>query len=139
MWRYFRRPQSSDLLPVANRLHSDSSEPLQRLLATVQRLELECESLRRAQAEMSEQLSLSAMAKAAAEPMRAPRGQAGGRVRAQRAWRYSDGTFMPESERIAAIEDAALVKYERYAAGGRARAHSAGRFSDGTFAPRCSK
>jgi len=42
---------------------------------------------------------------------------------------------MPESERIAAIQDAALVEYERYAAYGRARAGSVGRAEDGTFLP----
>jgi hypothetical protein len=42
-----------------------------------------------------------------------------------------DGTFMPESEKLAAR----LEEYERHAAGGRARAAAAPRSSDGTFLP----
>lgn len=73
-----------------------------------------------------------------AEAMRAPlplqpRGHAGGLARAQAAWRYSDGTFMPEAERRAAIEEFELAEYERYAAGGRARAASAIRNEEGKF------
>jgi hypothetical protein len=59
-----------------------------------------------------------------------PRGRAGGLARAKSAWRYFNGTFMPESEKRAAY----LQEYERYAAGGRARAFKARRWSDGTFA-----
>jgi hypothetical protein len=70
-----------------------------------------------------------------AEAMRAPlpllpRGRAGGLARTRTAWRYLDGTFMPESEKEAAY----LEDYERYAAGGRARALHARRNVDGTFA-----
>jgi len=65
-----------------------------------------------------------------------PRGSAGGLARASIAWRYSDGTFMPESERAAAIEEFELAEYERYAAGGRKRAATARRAHDGTFLPR---
>jgi uncharacterized protein YpuA (DUF1002 family) len=54
-----------------------------------------------------------------------PRGRAGGLAGAKTAWRYSDGTFMPEAERTMAIEEFELAEYERYAAGGRARAASA--------------
>jgi hypothetical protein len=70
-----------------------------------------------------------------AEAMRAPlpRGRAGGLARAKAAWRYSDGTFMPETERTMAIEEFELAEYERYAAGGRARAASAVRNEDGKF------
>ena len=69
-----------------------------------------------------------------AEAMRAPlpvppRGRAGGLARAKTAWRYFDGTFMPESE----TEAAYLEEYERYAKGGRARSATALRASDGTF------
>jgi len=66
-----------------------------------------------------------------AEAMRAPppRGRAGGRARARSAWRYFDGTFMPESEKFEAYRE----EYERYAAGGRARAARAKRAADGTF------
>jgi hypothetical protein len=65
--------------------------------------------------------------------MRAPiqRGRAGGLARAQTAWRYLDGIFMPESAKI----EAQIAEYDRYAAGGRARAPRAARSSDGTFLP----
>jgi len=59
----------------------------------------------------------------------APRGRAGGLARARGAWRYFDGTFMPESEKF----EACRQEYERYAAGGRARAAKAQRSADGTF------
>jgi hypothetical protein len=58
------------------------------------------------------------------------RGQAGGLARARMAWRYLDGTFMPESEKFEAYQQ----EYERYAAGGRARAANARRHGDGRFA-----
>jgi len=65
------------------------------------------------------------------EAMRAPllRGREGGLARSRTAWRYFDGTFMPESEK----ERAYFEEYERYAAGGRARAAKARRAPDGTF------
>ncbi len=68
-----------------------------------------------------------------AQAMRAPlpRGRAGGLTRARGAWRYFDGTFMPESAKI----EAQIAEYDRYAAGGRARAARAARSSDGTFLP----
>ena len=68
-----------------------------------------------------------------AQAMRAPspRGRAGGLARARGAWRYFDGTFMPESARL----DARIAEYDRYAAGGRARAARAARSIDGTFLP----
>jgi hypothetical protein len=66
-----------------------------------------------------------------AKAMRAPspRGRAGGLARARSAWRYFDGTFMPESLKM----EARLADYERYATGGRARAGRAKRAADGTF------
>jgi hypothetical protein len=66
-----------------------------------------------------------------AQAMRAPRprGRAGGLARARDAWRYFDGTFMPESVKF----EARIDEYERYAAGGRARARMAPRSPDGTF------
>ena len=68
-----------------------------------------------------------------AQALRAPlpRGRAGGLARASSAWRYFDGTFMPESEKAQANREA----YERYATGGRARAARATRAIDGTFLP----
>jgi hypothetical protein len=67
-----------------------------------------------------------------AQAMRAPlpRGRAGGLARARSAWRYFDGTFMPESEKLAAFRE----EYRRFASGGRARAAQATRNADGTFA-----
>jgi hypothetical protein len=65
-----------------------------------------------------------------------PPGKAGGLARAREAWRYADGTFMPESEKFEACRE----EYERYAAAGRARARTALRAIDGTFLrdePRC--
>jgi hypothetical protein len=66
-----------------------------------------------------------------AEAMRAPlpRGRAGGVARARTAWRYFDGTFMPESAKL----EARIAEYERYAAGGRTRSAYAQRAPDGTF------
>lgn len=66
-----------------------------------------------------------------AQAMRAPlpRGRAGGLARARSAWRYFDGTFMPESEKEAAY----LEEYERYAAGGRTRAALGVRDARGRF------
>jgi len=66
-----------------------------------------------------------------AQTMRAPapRGDAGGLACARSAWRYIDGTFVPESEKYQAYRE----EYERYAIGGRARAASARRNRDGTF------
>jgi hypothetical protein len=118
------------------------------LTARVQRLETEQAALR-ARLEGERQLRLFTMHIAAAaqaapvigaaierfaQAMRVqlPRGHAGGLARAQTAWRYFDGTFMPESEK----ESAYFEEYERHAAGGRARARSARRLSDGTFASR---
>jgi hypothetical protein len=66
-----------------------------------------------------------------AQTMRAPlpRGRAGGLARARTAWRYFDGTFMPEWEK----PEAYRLEHERYARGGRARALRAQRADDGTF------
>ncbi len=58
-----------------------------------------------------------------------PRGRAGGLARARTAWRYLDGSFMPESAKLEAYR----AEYERYAAGGRARAACAKRAANGTF------
>jgi hypothetical protein len=57
------------------------------------------------------------------------RGRAGGLARAPTAWRYLDGTFMPDTEK----SEGYRKEYERDAAGGRARAASALRAADGTF------
>jgi hypothetical protein len=60
-----------------------------------------------------------------------PPGKAVGLARARRAWRYSDGTFMAESEKFEAYRQ----EYESHAAGGRVRAATAERAADGTFLP----
>lgn len=82
-------------------------------------------------------LVLGAAIERFAEAMRSPlppppRGRAGGRARARTAWRYLDGTFMPESEKDAVY----LEEYEHYAAGGRRRAATAVRARDGPFLSR---
>ena len=66
-----------------------------------------------------------------AQAMRSPqiRGHAGGLARARIAWRYIDGTFMPESEKGEAWRE----EYERYARGGKTRANSALLARDGMF------
>jgi hypothetical protein len=66
-----------------------------------------------------------------AQAMRAaqPRGRTGGLARNRNAWRYFDGTFMPEAAKNEAYE----IERERYAAGGRARAAKALRADHGTF------
>ncbi len=66
-----------------------------------------------------------------AQAMRAPlpRGRAGGLARARGAWRYFDGTFMPESEK----REAYRLDYERFARGGRVRATLGLRGTDGRF------
>jgi hypothetical protein len=65
----------------------------------------------------------------AAAPL--PRGGAGGLARARTAWRYNNGTFVPEVEKFEVYRQ----EYERYAAGGRVRAARTLRTSDGTFLP----
>jgi hypothetical protein len=56
-------------------------------------------------------------------------GRAVGMARSRKAWRYFDGTFMPESAKL----EAYFAGFERYACGGRARAAGARRSSEGTF------
>ncbi len=80
-------------------------------------------------------LAVGAALEAFARAMRArlPRGRAGGLARARSAWRYTDGTFMPEGERQTLTEQIEFENYERHAAGGRERAARAKRATDGTF------
>ena len=75
--------------------------------------------------------SIGAAIERFAKAMRAPipRGRTGGLARARSAWRYLDGTFMPELEKY----EAYIEEYERYARGGRARAALARRAQDGRF------
>jgi hypothetical protein len=44
-------------------------------------------------------------------PLRLPRGKAGGLARVRTAWRYGEGTFMPESGKFEAYRQ----EYERHA------------------------
>jgi hypothetical protein len=46
------------------------------------------------------------------------------------AWRYFDGSFMPESVKL----EARIAEYERTAIGGRKRAETAPRRADGRLA-----
>jgi hypothetical protein len=119
------------------------------LAKRIQRLEQEHRQLRaRLEADRELRISTASIAAAAqagpmigtafeafAQAMRAPspHGRAGGIARARTAWRYFDGTFMPESEKFEAYR----LDYERYAAGGRARAMRAARRPDGKFMPDC--
>jgi hypothetical protein len=160
MWKIekdsgFPEPSAAPTISVMALFRRHDSEQLVRatsdLAARVQRLENEQAGLR-ARLEGERQLRLltahiTAAAQMApaigaaierfAEALRAPlptlrRGRAGGLARSKSAWRYIDGTFMPESEKEAVYTE----EYERYAAGGRARAESADRNADGTFASR---
>ncbi len=72
-------------------------------------------------------LAIAAGLRAVIAPL--PPGRAGGLARARRAWRYSDGTFMPESEKLEFYRE----EYERHAAGGRGRAANAKRNVFGHF------
>lgn len=133
---------------LAKRTTDQLLQTTSALTARIQRLEEEQARLR-AQLEGDRDLRVfighvAAAAKAApaigaaiegfVEAMRAPRaliprGRAGGLARTRNAWRYFDGTFMPESEK----HEFYRVEYERYASGGRARSASALRNPDGTF------
>jgi hypothetical protein len=72
-------------------------------------------------------LAIEQSIRALAKPL--PRGRAGGLVRARTAWRYGDGTFMPEAQKFEAYRQ----EYERHAASGRIRAANAVRNHDGKF------
>jgi len=118
-WKSERAP--SELLERIHRLAREQVEP---------RARLEVERQLRIPAAQVAPIIGEAVERFA-QAMRAPlpHGRAGGLARARSAWRYFDGTFMPESEMTFAF----LADYERYAAGGRARAATARRASDGTF------
>jgi hypothetical protein len=137
--------KSSDMVGFRRHVRDELARTTSVLLARVQRLE-EAQAEIRARLKGQGQLRvltarIAAAAQVApvvgsaierfAEAMRAPlpRGRAAGLARPRTAWRYFDGTFMPESERRASD----LEEYERYAAGGRARAASAVRNEDGKF------
>jgi hypothetical protein len=139
--------QSTDMLFRGHHAVKALDARTSDLLARIQRIEAEQAALR-AEIESDRQLRFLAAemvgaAQAApvignaienfAQAMRAPlpRGRSGGLARARQAWRYFDGTFMPESEKLEAYRE----DYERSAAGGRARVAGANRGLDGRFLP----
>lgn len=141
MLSLLRRPRTRDVLQTHQRLADDISALRSSLLARIQRIENElmAAKLSRFFSELDAAIRLAVSqgvqaANAIEKSLRASvaaltRGKAGGFARARNAWRYDDGTFMPESEKVAAY----AKEYERYAAGGRARAARAQRAEDGTF------
>jgi hypothetical protein len=121
---------TSDLLERVQRLEREHAELRARLEGERQLRNLAAQIVGAAQIAPVIGYAIERFAQALRAPN--PRGRAGGLARARSAWRYWDGTFMPESEK----SEAYLADYERYAAGGRARAAQAARASDGTFLPR---
>jgi hypothetical protein len=120
---------TSDLLERIQRLENEQTELRARLEGERQLRILAAQIVGAAQAAPVIGSAIERFAQTLRAPL--PRGRAGGLVRARTAWRYFDGTFMPESEK----DSAALAEYERYVAGGRARARSAVRARGGTFLP----
>ena len=118
---------TSDLLERIQRLERDQAELRARLEGDRQLRILAAQVVGAAQAAPVVGEAIERFARAMRAP--SPRGRAGGLARARGAWRYFDGTFMPESAKI----EAQIAEYDRYAAGGRARAARAARSSDGTF------
>jgi len=118
---------TSDLLERIQRLEREHAQLRARLEGERQVRILAAQIVGAAQAAPVIGTALEKFAQAMRAPR--PRGRAGGLARARSAWRYLDGTFMPESEK----SEAYLADYERYAAGGRARAASASRNRDGTY------
>jgi len=133
MWlrdRYRTRAQelASELLERIQRVEADQAALRARIEGERQLRFLTAEMVGAALAAPIVGSALEKFAEAMRMPT--PRGRAGGLARARSAWRYFDGTFMPESEKLKADR----LEYERYARGGRARATRAVRNSDGTFA-----
>jgi hypothetical protein len=118
---------TSDLLERIQRLEREHAELRARLESERQLRILAAQIVGAAQVAPVVGSAVEKFAQAMRAPL--PRGRAGGLARARSAWRFFDGTFMPESEKV----EARLADYERYAAGGRARAARAVRSADGTF------
>ncbi len=141
-----RTTRLRDIVDTHQRLAVDLSQLQSTILLRLQRVESELMSAKLdrlfSQLHIAVQLSARQGGEAAegiGKALRAlvaplPRGKAGGLARAKTAWRYIDGTFMPESVKQAAYK----FEYERYASGGRARAASARRSPTGVFLPRVS-
>jgi hypothetical protein len=124
-----RRPDraTSDLLQRIQRLERDHAELRARLEGERQLRILAAQIVGAAQVAPVIGGAVEKVAQAMRAPL--PRGRAGGLARASSAWRYFDGTFMPESQKL----EAHRLEYERYARGGRSRASGARRAADGTF------
>jgi hypothetical protein len=118
---------TSDLLERIQRLEREQAELRARLEGERQLRILAAQIVGAAQVAPVIGEAVEKFAQAMRAPL--PRGRAGGVARARTAWRYFDGTFMPESEKLEAFKS----DYERYAAGGRARAASAVRDEIGRF------
>jgi hypothetical protein len=141
-----RTTRLPDIIDTHQRLAADFSELRSAILPRLQRVEQELldarlgrffrefDSAILAYVTRGSEAACAVAAASCAAIAPLPRGRAGGLARARTAWRYLDGTFMPEAERAVAIEELELADYERYAAGGRARARTARRSEDGTFA-----
>jgi hypothetical protein len=142
-----RSRELRDIRETHQRLAADLNELKSSILPRIQRVERDLISAKlcRFLAELHVAIQLSVQsglrsAQAIETGLRAvvaplPRGVAGGLARTKNAWRYSNGTFMSDAERAAAIEEFEVAEYERYAAGGRARAAKAKRSQTGTFLP----
>jgi hypothetical protein len=134
MWLLHRRNRvalddaTSDVLERIQRLEREQAELRARLEGERELRILVAQIVGAAQVAPAIGSAVEGFARAMRAPI--PRGRAGGLGRARTAWRYFDGTFMPESEKDEAYRD----EYERYAAGGRARSAKATRNADGTFA-----
>jgi hypothetical protein len=100
---------TSALLARVQRLEEEQGELRGRLEGERQLRILTANLLAAAQTAPTIGVAIECIAQAMRAPV--PRGRAGGLARARRAWRYLDGTFMPESEKEAAY----LEDYERYA------------------------
>lgn len=141
MLALIRTTHLRDIIETHQRLAADFSEMRSTILRRLQRVERELLSAKLdrffAQLHLAIELTIERGLEAAASIEKSshamvapfPRGKAGGLARSRDAWRYSDGTFMPESKKWEAYQEI----YERDAAGGRARAAKALRAADGTF------
>jgi len=107
--------RASDLLDRIQRIEAEQSALRAEIEGERQLRFLTAEIVGAAQAAPVIGNAIENFAKAMRTP--SPRGRPGGLARASNAWRYFDGTFMPESEKI----EAARNYHERFAVGGRAR------------------
>lgn len=121
---------TSDIMDRIQRLEREQAELRARLEGERQLRFLAAQIVGAAQVAPVIGAAVEKFAQAMRSP--SPRGRAGGLARARGAWRYLDGTFMPESEKY----DAYRREYERYAAGGQAQARSGARDGLGRFLPR---